>query len=216
MSFPDNKKKYSTPSFADSLGDSIKYALSKAVQGTQLQEDSSVELLIDDITAKECQFKFKEPLGQHFHAAKDAAMNCLEMPLTSIPNRKIEDWIGNCLDMLDCLLIVFVNDIHKKTFTSAFKKPKEVELYVFIEDNFENDLKSIGILIRSVYEEYKEKLDHKIKFYLINNGDNSYIKKNYNFPNKRVVFNNSLEKIRAALITLVPEYKNYFKSYNFN
>ena len=119
--------------------------------------DTSIERLVDRIRKSACLFAFREPLGTEFYAARDYALNCLEIQM--IQPRRVKDWISDCLKCMDCVLLVYVRDVlHDTVPVGASGKVRERDVYSRCEQRG-GDLARVGICFHNVYQKRSE-LEH--------------------------------------------------------
>ena len=119
--------------------------------------DAAVERLVDRIRQSACLFAFREPLGSEFFAARDYALNCLE--ICTIQPRRVKEWISDCLKCMDCVLLVYVRDVLRDAVpVGANGQVRERDVYSRYEQRG-GDLALVGICFHNVYQKRSE-LEH--------------------------------------------------------
>lgn len=204
MSYSDERKKYTV------LGESsgiLKFELAflKQKSTVSINEDHAVELLVDELRRVLSKFHFKEPLGDEFDVAKEAALSCLDMR-NPLP-RQVRYWIDDCLKCIDCILLVYMRDILKQSvpIPKGEKWAKERDVYNAYQSSAEDDLKKIGTICNQVY-----KIRSDLSHYQVVTVDGKRMIRSKSGKLLLKIFRFTRDRIKEPLDLVVPRYRKAF------
>ena len=171
----------------------------------KIDHDRAVEIFIDHVRKDKCCFEFKTPLGKDFYHAKDRAINCLEMG--EVPPRKVHQWIVDCLEVMNVLLIVYLKEVKGEKLDKKYSWAKERDVYDCCQDMSDPEMKEVGSKLEGVYQ----KRSSHLHIQKVENGQRE-IKK---LSNKQSNRNYALARgwVKDALTILVPRYRKAYPDY---
>lgn len=158
MSYSDQREKYADLGQTNGIS-KLELAFLKQESTISINEDHAVELLVDELRRVLSKFRFKEPLGDAFEAARDAALNCLENR-NPLP-RRVKHWVSDCLKCTDCILLVYIRDVLKQAIPIAEEKKwaQERDVYNAYLALKDPNLRKVGAIHGRIYG-VRSRMDH--------------------------------------------------------
>lgn len=211
MSFLDQKKNIENSQLRSenkSLQPYEETFLTRAPISLDKIKEKGIEYLYSDLLDGDISYEFRTSLGNsQYISANNEARACLDITLKArdLFPKKVPDWLEHSQKCFDHLLIKFISDGLKEKVEIPKSKVYETDIYVFLEDKDDENLKTIGLLFRLIYK-------HRSSFKHVHYTDREGYRRIRQLRNKDFdkAKNEIIAFYKESLTKFLPIYKKYF------
>jgi hypothetical protein len=192
------------------LSESEELLLKREPSDLEQIKKACVEFIYKDLIKKEIDYSFKSSLGNSQYSSANSEANlCIDISLLSfnILPKKVPDWTEHAQKCFDYLIIKFISDGLKEKIQISSNRVYETDIYNYLEDKEDEQLKLIGSRFKSIYQ-YRSKFKH------VHYTDENGFRRIREVRTKDLVKAKSviMDFFKESLSALFPLYQNMFPS----